>query len=456
MDCLILAGGDGTRLSAVHHAKPLVPILGLPLLERVVLAAREAGARRYVVVTREGYRDEVASFVRGLAARRSLDMRVLVSPRVSPENGWSALEARGALTEPFLLLMADHLVSPSTLREFVSGGLAGTDLVLGVDPRTGDTGVDAADATKVRLDGERVLAIGKELEQYDAYDTGLFLCSRAVFDALQESAASGEPSMSAAVRILAAQDRATTRLIDDGYWVDVDTPAQLQRAKRLLLAGLPKPTDGPISRYLNRRLSVPLSSRLARLPIRPTWLSVASFLLAAFGAALFLRPGYPPLLLGGVVAQLASVLDGCDGEVARLKWETTWFGGWLDSVLDRYADALVLFALMYHAHLDRPGWWTLGVGFLALVGSFVNTYSAITFDRIAPRLGRGGASLRIGRDVRLFFVFVAAIADLSFPALFVLAVVMNIEVGRRMWFLRQAEAQLATPEGRVSGRREPA
>ena len=64
--------------------------------------------------------------------------------------------------------------------------------------------------------------------------------------------------------------------------------------------------------------------------------------------------GYVTLALGGLIAQFASIIDGCDGENARLKFLKSDFGGWFDAVLDRYADALLLFGLTWHAHAAGP------------------------------------------------------------------------------------------------------
>ena len=66
------------------------------------------------------------------------------------------------------------------------------------------------------------------------------------------------------------------------------------------------------------------------------------------GAFLFFLGGYITLVIGAILAQVASVIDGCDGEIARLKFQVTEFGGWFDAVLDRYADAFLLFGLIYY------------------------------------------------------------------------------------------------------------
>ncbi|MBW2358288.1 MAG: CDP-alcohol phosphatidyltransferase family protein [Deltaproteobacteria bacterium] len=75
-----------------------------------------------------------------------------------------------------------------------------------------------------------------------------------------------------------------------------------------------------------------------------------SFLCSILAAGLFALGGYPALLAGGLMAQFAMVIDCCDGAVARLKFQISQYGGWFDAVLDRYADAFLLFGLMWHAY----------------------------------------------------------------------------------------------------------
>lgn len=58
------------------------------------------------------------------------------------------------------------------------------------------------------------------------------------------------------------------------------------------------------------------------------------------------------MVLGGLLAQLASIIDSCDSEVARLTFQRSDYGGWLDAVLDRYADAVLLFGLIWHAYIN--------------------------------------------------------------------------------------------------------
>ncbi len=109
--CLILAAGNGSRLRQKGVSKPLVPLLGIPLIERAIRSAMEAGADDFYVVT--GYQgDLVRDFLERLAKRLAIRITPLVNDDWEKENGLSVLKAREVLHEPFLLLMADHLFDP--------------------------------------------------------------------------------------------------------------------------------------------------------------------------------------------------------------------------------------------------------------------------------------------------------------------------------------------------------
>ena len=94
------------------------------------------------------------------------------------------------------------------------------------------TGVfDLDDATKVRRDGNHIVDIGKEIDKYDALDTGMFLCSPALFDRLQSAVKDGNCSLSDGMRQL-AQDRCLRALdIGEAGWQDLDTPEALAHAE---------------------------------------------------------------------------------------------------------------------------------------------------------------------------------------------------------------------------------
>jgi choline kinase len=150
------------------------------------------------------------------------------NPDYHKSNGISALKARNALHDNFLLLMADHLFEPETARMMVRQRLAPGEVILGVDPNI-DRIFDIDDATKVRRCGDRIVEIGKEIECYDALDTGMFLCTPALFDDLDRASKDGNCSLSDGMRRLARGGRLRSLEID-APWHDLDTPEAFAHA----------------------------------------------------------------------------------------------------------------------------------------------------------------------------------------------------------------------------------
>ena len=440
MKCLIIAAGKGERLQQRGDSKPLVPILGVPLIERVIRAAMEAGADEFYVVI--GYQGErVRLFLERLVERLAIRITSLVNDDWEKDNGLSVLKARHVLHEPFLLLMADHLFDPSLVRLLTTPNATAGDVVLVVDRNTRNPLVDMEDVTRVKMEDGKIHNIGKGLADFNGFDTGIFLCSPAIFKVLEQSKRKdANTSLSAAVQVLAAKGHAKAIPTDD-FWIDVDDPAAFHKAEQALLKRLrDKPNDGPVARYLNRAISVRISRYLVQGDMTPNQISLFSFLCSVLAAGLFALGGYVALLLGGVLAQFASIIDGCDGEVARLKYQSSDFGGWFDAVLDRYADAFLLFGLTWHLLAVDGNGWILFVGFMAIIGSFMLSYTADKYDNLmCERLKADGKTgLRMGRDVRVFLIFLGAVANIVLPILVLIAVVMNVETLRRIMIARNA------------------
>jgi len=307
-----------------------------------------------------------------------------------------------------------------------------------VDGNRSNPLIDLEDVTRVKTEGGKIRDIGKNLKDYNGFDTGLFVCTPAIFDALERcEKETGDTSLSGAVRGLASSGRANAVDINGHFWIDVDDPEAFRRAENALLDHLRGKThDGPVARFLNRPLSIRISRQLVNYSITPNQISLISFLFSMLAAGLFSLGGYPALFWGGVLAQFASVIDGCDGEVARLKFQTSDYGKWLDAVLDRYADAFLLFGLTWHAYVDRTEGLVLFVGFLAIIGSFLLSYTADKYDHLMGRQIRQGIGLRLGRDIRVFIIFLGAVLHLPFWTLLVIAVTMNLETIRRLVICR--------------------
>ncbi len=105
-------------------------------------------------------------------------------------------------------------------------------MILAVDAKL-DRIFDLDDATKVRRDGDHIVDIGKQIAEYDAFDTGMFLCSPALFDILESVKKEGNCSLSDGMRMLGIEGRLRAFDIEDAAWQDVDTPEALAYAESI-------------------------------------------------------------------------------------------------------------------------------------------------------------------------------------------------------------------------------
>ncbi len=233
--CLIIAAGKGLRLRSQGDSKPLTPIFGVPLIERVILNALEAGANEFFVVT--GYQGApLKSFLQNLSTRLGVPITPIDNEDWEKENGLSVLKGRQYFQEPFLLLMADHLFDPAIARQLMAYPLANEEIVLAVDQNKSSPLVDLKDVTRVTTDAGNIRKIGKGLKNFDAFDTGIFFCRPVIFKALEQSSREhGNTTLSGAIQILAEKNQARTVDIGGRFWIDVDDPAAFKRAENVLL-----------------------------------------------------------------------------------------------------------------------------------------------------------------------------------------------------------------------------
>ena len=230
--CLILAAGNGSRIASVSRGvpKPLVPLCGVPLLEHVMMSSQQAGIERFVIVA--GYRANLIRRWLNIRSFPGISVTLIENLQYQKANGISALAAKEELHDPFLLLMADHIFEPRTARALLQQPIADDEVILAVDSKL-DEVFDLDDATKVRREGSHVVEIGKDLTRYDALDTGMFLCSPALFDRLESAKRDGDCSLSDGMRQLAREQKLRAFDIDGAHWHDVDSPEALAHAEKV-------------------------------------------------------------------------------------------------------------------------------------------------------------------------------------------------------------------------------
>ena len=232
-DCLIIAAGKGSRLVDHGEPKPLVSLGGATLIERVMCTVAAAGIRGFCVVT--GYLGgEIEQFVPASPLLTGLDVRFVRNDDWERATGLSVVCAAPHLGRRFVLLMSDHLFDGEILSRLLAAPIGDDEVILAVDSRVvNHPTADLDDVTKVRVEGGAIRDIGKELTEYNAFDTGIFLCTPALFGALAESFRGGDYSLSGGIRVLASLGKARVFDVGDALWIDVDDSPAYARATAL-------------------------------------------------------------------------------------------------------------------------------------------------------------------------------------------------------------------------------
>src|SRR6185369_8595866 len=207
-EAVILIAGQGSRLRGAdkNFLKPFVPVLGQPLLSYILEGLSCAGINTmHFVVGYEGER--VIAKAKQLIPPH-ITASFIVNREWQKENGISLLSAAGHVNAPFLLTMGDH-VFDNTVVDCLLNNFEPRLLNLAIDRKL-DSFVDLDDAMKIQARGNKVTGIGKNLQSYDAIDTGLFVCPNEIFAYLDQAKSAnggGDCSLANAVELMALDSK---------------------------------------------------------------------------------------------------------------------------------------------------------------------------------------------------------------------------------------------------------
>jgi phosphatidylglycerophosphate synthase len=334
---VILADG----LFGYFGPRASLPAVGkTPVLLRAILGLRKAGFGRIVVVV-----DPLTGGSAERALRRTRRLPHGIEWFETGHRGQTLAQLVEKLAasgvERLAFIAADRTYHPALLRNLGERAEQGDGIVLRSDSIS--AGACVLSISSAQAFAASVVPDAATVEQLDAWITGVH----------------------GLVEIDAPEDR----------WQRIRTEQERLAAERKLDRWLVKPTDGNFARF-NRRISIPISRQLIRLPITPNMVSLFTLGVSFLAGLFFAMGGYPNMVMGALLGLFASILDGCDGEVARLKLQESEFGCWLETVCD-YLYYLFMFAGMTIGLLRSTGSrFFLYAGCLLLLGavlSFVTT-----------------------------------------------------------------------------------
>jgi CDP-L-myo-inositol myo-inositolphosphotransferase len=190
--------------------------------------------------------------------------------------------------------------------------------------------------------------------------------------------------------------------------------------------------DGYISKYCNRKISDPIAKLLSKTKITPNQVTWISFVISIVAFILFVADNN---ITAGLIAQFSSIVDGVDGKLARLTNKVTVFGGFLDSVLDRYSDMFLILGLIIWSsnHEQYPLLWLIGI--FSITGTIGISYTRARInEELRSHFDSGWLSLA-SRDIRIFVIMLGAILGQAYLCLAFLGALTHLMIFSRIIFI---------------------
>ncbi len=351
---VILAAGKSQRFreKGMKMPKVLLKVGGLRLMERSILTLKEAGIEHFYIVL-GAYREQIREVVGNIPRLKDLDVNFVECENYELGNGVSFAAGAAQVNEAFLLTMCDHIFAPETINQFIHKALEEPNLpALACDPNLEEV-FDMDDATKVVSKDGFINRIGKELEEYDLVDTGLFYFPGGYGQDIAKKASEGAHSVSNIIQQFIDGEGVRSPALENAMWQDVDYPGMKKEAERRLMKYIETPNDGWIAKNLNRKISTPISLFLAQYGVKPNWVTTFVLLLSLLGAFFAGSGNYGLIVLGAFIFQIASILDGCDGEIARFTYQKSKFGAWYNRLTGNLRFGLFFGALGFSAYQNN-------------------------------------------------------------------------------------------------------
>ncbi len=369
------------RVDSPDAALLAIRVAGLPLLTRSLLTAQQAGIQRFAIV---------ASGPQQLALRVGLEGEARLHGRVR----WvEPMEDPRIEASTILVLPPSVVLEAGALREWLG---------------------------RV-VDGERVTTT-------DDADVGPLAVPAGLLTPCIQAALHGPPDLKMFLEKVDGDGRLVRLPWEGSAQQSVRFPGEIPAVERALLEALRSPDDGPVlDRYLNRTVSAILTRGLLNARVTPNQVTGLSLMAGLVGAWLLGGEGGVRSLLGLILVQLSIILDHVDGELARLKFQYSALGKWLDNFSDHAVDLAVIACLTWRVAKGHPPGYFIVLGLaagLGVTGAFLVVFGWTMSGR--QRLVRTTATARL---------LARLLATLANRDGFCLALWLTLLLGNPEWFL---------------------
>lgn len=299
---ILVAAGTGIDGEKLTHYGEVV-FGGIPQINRLVITAERAGIKRFTIII-----DRDDSPLKELLSK---------DRRIKSEITWHPLGSPIKFdSSPSLVLQSNLVISPSALSGLMNTDVSEDEIAVLVDENK-----DAWVKTKGGIIEEIFLSGGKAVGAFVAHGS---LLEKSILDSM---------SLNSWIKELVGRESVRFLSFRDGYWMRLSSDERsIKKAEDLIFSYVGKTETGWISRNINSKISLPTSRLLVRTPLTPNMISVIINIIGMLSGP-FYALGHP--VLGALFFQIATILDRCDGEVARVKLMETKRGQWVDTISDQ-------------------------------------------------------------------------------------------------------------------------
>lgn len=370
---IVLAAGTGLEGEKLSKFGQLV-FGELPQIKRLIITAQRAGIRRFSIIVEK---DD-----------KHLKSLLADDNRIDSYIEWHTVRTEVSFgSDPSLILQANLVTTPGALSELMKHKVDDQEILLLVD-QTKDAWL--------RSKGDLI----EDIFPDGGKAVGAFLAS----GKLLEKSISDSMDLRSWIQELTGRGKVRSTNFSDGYWMRLTSDEKsATKAEELLFSHVGKTMTGWISRNINSKISLRLSRYLVRTPLSPNMISVLINIIGILCGPLY-AIGHP--VWGAVFLQIATVLDRCDGEVARVKLMETKRGQWVDTVSDQATilSFIIGVTIGYYKITKSPlvlagGMLNMGIFIFFLIWSFyflhkyTDSGSLVSYFKVDKMIGKENTTI---------------------------------------------------------------
>lgn len=348
-------------------------VAGTPLYKRIIFAGQKAGINEFLILCTDEKRSAIEASLNPDKRVKSKINIMNISNMANDRNGTNAEMVR-TFDRNYFIINGNAVFDYRMLQRFSLHDLKDAMAAISIDT-TNNISPNEVNGWYVKLSNDNVVGISNDLEDYDGKATGIVLASPGFTNVLTENLSlNHSSSLYEWMETQLKDEKIKPFDIKDNLAMGITSKPQLQEYEERLYNSLGASVDGPIvDKYINRKISRQITRQLVKTPITPNQTTFLSLVIGIVSAWFFWQGGYWNYLVGALVFQFSFVFDQCDGEIARLKFMESKFGGWFDVICDSIIRTFMILGMTRSLYLETNQTLILILGILSSIGIFVST-----------------------------------------------------------------------------------